>query len=64
MIQDIKQLFFSFWMIIISEGIESRDLEWQGVRFYPYDLAHKQKQSLLVIKTAGAKLMEEFAGLG
>lgn len=51
-------------MIIISEGIESRDLEWQGVRFYPYDLAHKQKQSLLVIKTAGAKLMEEFAGLG
>lgn len=44
MIQDIKQVL-SFWMIVISEGIESRDLEQQGVSFYPYDLAHTQKQS-------------------
>lgn len=44
MIQDIKQLL-SFYMSIIAEGIESRDLEWQGVSFYPNYLAHKQKQT-------------------
>lgn len=44
MIQDIKQVL-PFWVIVISEGIESRDLERQGVSFYPHELAHTQKQS-------------------
>lgn len=52
-------------MIVISEGIESRDLEWQGCKLLSlWFSTYTKAEPFLAIKTAGMEFGEEFAALG